>query len=550
MFETSPRQKLRLNETPSMQSSNSKQKFLTARAMLPDMGDFFFLFCFLFPIRLLPEYLFTDGSTGWHLATGHYILNTGSFPTTEFMSYTRPGQPWLPLYWLWDYLMAVFDRAGGLNALAVFCSALIAMLGLLVYKRMRAAGCHALIALAAVFIGAVASTVHWLARPVIATFLGVYFLSTCLEDFYEKRISWKACLLLGSLIMLLWVNSHPAFVSGYAMIAIYLGVCLAESFLAPEPDKRAESLGKSKWLLLLLLLCALVTLINPFGIGLPQNVFQYLGQIKILDSVDEYKSPVFHGQLQMTALEILFLMLLLGLFIRKGIASLPHFALTAGFFHLTLNAVRNIPLFAYIALPFMGTLYGSSHLADWTAKAQAAGGLAGALARIWSRADQIFNEGEQGPKLHLLPIATVLIFFIASLSGGRLFGQELLNCKFPSSMLPTTTLNFLNENDFKKHRGFNHVNWGGYIFYKAGIPIFIDDRSAFFGEDFYTEYGKIVSLWPGWKQLLENKHKIDWVIFPKNQPLSGALKADPDWQLVAEDQAAYVFVRKSRRPGN
>ena len=60
---------------------------------LPDMGDFIVLIVFLFQLRLLPNYLLVDGSTGWHLDIGQFVLKTGSVPHQDFISYTFAGQP-------------------------------------------------------------------------------------------------------------------------------------------------------------------------------------------------------------------------------------------------------------------------------------------------------------------------------------------------------------------------------------------------------------------------------------------------------------------------
>jgi hypothetical protein len=59
------------------------------------------------------------------------------------------------------------------------------------------------------------------------------------------------------------------------------------------------------------------------------------------------------------------------------------------------------------------------------------------------------------------------------------------------------------------------------------------------------DYGAISTLKPGWADMLK-RHNIQWVLFPKNSKLAARLKEEPDWRIVSEDNAAYLFVRKDK----
>lgn len=90
------------------------------RAFIPSLGDFIYVFVFLFLLRMLPHLLYGDGGTGWHLATGRFIAETGKIPYNDFMSFTFAGDPWVSQYWLFDIIMYWFQKALGYNGLAVF----------------------------------------------------------------------------------------------------------------------------------------------------------------------------------------------------------------------------------------------------------------------------------------------------------------------------------------------------------------------------------------------------------------------------------------------
>src|SRR5690348_7781337 len=65
----------------------------------------FTLFVFLLHIAVTmsrPAQLFGDPGTGWHLATGRYILDTGSIPRADMFSFTAFGRPWVSYSWLFE----------------------------------------------------------------------------------------------------------------------------------------------------------------------------------------------------------------------------------------------------------------------------------------------------------------------------------------------------------------------------------------------------------------------------------------------------------------
>lgn len=41
-------------------------------------------------VRVRPDTMLTDPGTGWHLKTGDYIPDTGTIPTHDLFSLTRP----------------------------------------------------------------------------------------------------------------------------------------------------------------------------------------------------------------------------------------------------------------------------------------------------------------------------------------------------------------------------------------------------------------------------------------------------------------------------
>lgn len=524
----------------------------------PDVGDIIFLFIILIPLVVKPNFLFGDGSTGWHLVTGDYILKNHAVPHHDLFTYaaTIPGNPdksWVAYEWLSDALMALIVQIGGLNLLAVCVSCAIGLVFLILYDRCRREGCHFLIVLFICIVGALVSVIHWLARPHIFTFFGVLIFSTALEDYYRRTISSTKLIAYLSLYMLVWVNCHPAFVVGFVLMGIYLVSSLVSAVVYEEGPERKAHLQTARTLLMAMGAVFVASLINPNGIALYQYIVHYLKGSAILAATEEFMSPVFHLALQPTCLELLFAIFIIGLAITQRKLSLPRLLCCLAFSHLTLSAVRNMPLFAIIVLPAIAQLYSKVRVAgDYRAtEASQPSKLWRGLVEKWNRIGAGIDDEEWRCKMHLIPIGAFILFSVASLMGGKIAGTEVVNSGFDPADKPSATLDYLkkaeDEGKLKADRGFNFDNWGGYIKYKLGTPVYIDDRADFYGEEYYNKYAIINQVVtypdgkPGWQDYLK-KDNIQWVLVQRQSQLAAALKHAPGWTVAAEDKASYLFV--------
>lgn len=522
-----------------MSNVDSSQK----QTVLPDVGDIIFLLVAQFMLYLRPTFLFGDGSTGWHLVAGKFILNNHVIPQHDLISYTFANKAWVDYEWLSDALMALATNLGGLNMLAVLVSASIALLFLLLYERCRKEGSNFLFALFITVCGALVSSIHWLARPIIFTFFGVYLFTTKLEDFYSGKINGRKLLLYACLTMLVWVNTHPTFLIGLGLTGIYLAGAMVSFLRARLLKNENASTNKIRTIFAVLIACLGITLINPYGIKLYSYIANYLKGSSVIAATNEFTSPIFHGGLQTTCLEILFFLLVVGLFISNKRLTIPRFLCCVLFAHLALSGLRNMPLFVIVALPAIAELYSSTKLL--MSPDDRYFGWFLAIKDQWNKYASNFHAVEAQCQLHLLPIAFVATLIAASLHGGWLCNFQLVNCEFDPQAMPTRTLEYVLSQKLDPRAGLNYDNWGGYINYKYGIPVFIDDRSDFYGEPFYYEYAKVSQMDPGWNDVL-NKYNIQWVLFPKNSRVSARLSESPDWTIAVQDRASCLMIRKPK----
>ena len=77
-----------MNQQSNVQDAETPQK-----SPLPDAGDMLFIFLASLTLFMLPNFLFGDGSTGWHIVTGMHILDSASIPHTDILTSSHADRP-------------------------------------------------------------------------------------------------------------------------------------------------------------------------------------------------------------------------------------------------------------------------------------------------------------------------------------------------------------------------------------------------------------------------------------------------------------------------
>ncbi|MBK9144533.1 MAG: hypothetical protein IPM23_18740 [Candidatus Melainabacteria bacterium] len=505
---------------------------------LPDVGDFIFFFILDLLLVVLPNQLFADGSTGWHLVTGDYILDHAAVPHKDLISYTFADKGWVAYEWLFDLAAAGITRAGGLNLLAVVLTCLIGFIFLFVYDRCRKNGCGIAASAFLTVTASLVAAMHWLARPHLVTYAGLIVFTLVLDRFYKGTMRMKTMILILCPTTLIWANCHPAFPLGLVVTGVYILVAACQSRLLARESERRAAFDKALAFGLAILVCSLTSLLNPYGLELHGYILEYLRGQDILKATDEYMSPVFHGGLHATCLELLFIALVAGLAISRERLGKPALLLAMLFAHASLTSVRNMPLFAILITPMIALLWSRTILTKEEPLTAGATGIKRALKQ--------FEEQEALCKMHLAPLAATITLIVVALSGGSVFGRTIISSGFDPKSLPVETLDYVRDHGLVDKPGLNYDNWGGYLCYKLGHRVFIDDRADFYDRQFYVEYSVMMAAGAGWRDYLERSGAL-WVLFPNTSALTMALKADPHWTLVKSDQASSLFVKKTDR---
>ena len=517
-----------------MEAKNSQ----FAVRFLPSLTDFAFLMpiVFLFGRMNGLKTLLGDCDTGWHIRTGQWILAHHTVPTHDIFSYTKPDGAWYAWEWLTDILWATLYSRGGLAAVAFAGILLIALTFTLLFRLVRRRS-NAVVAIAVTMMAAVASSVHWLARPHLFTFVFLVLFYGALDRVQNGKTRFHGIpyLVILPFATILWTNLHGGFFVGVLLIGTYgvgegLKVLFASSL--DEEQRRAIMLRSRNYLL-----CAFASLaaslINPYGYKLHQHMILYLSDPYQGQHVMEFLSVSFHHPLALF-FEGMLLLSALAAFWFASQGSFTEPLLLLMWAHAALLATRNIPLFMIVAAPQAGTIVQmwldrlpNLDVAEWVRKA----------GRKFNETAAAMTETDQITRWH--PVSAFgLVLLFALLYAPH--PPEKFRPEFDPKSFPVAAVQKMNLKP--TDRIFTFDQWGDYLIYRLypETKVFMDGRSDYYGSAFNQTYLDVITVNYGWEKTL-SRFGVDTILMPPGTPLAGALKESSRWHVVYDDGVAVVF---------
>jgi hypothetical protein len=417
-----------------------------------------------------------------------------------------------PHEWLAQAAFALANRALSLPGDVLLSAIVIASAFLLIFHESMKRSSMALASLGITLLAAASASLHWLARPHIFTFL---YLAIYLIMLERVRTGRKTPIWVFGLVMLLWANTHGAFIAGFVCWGAYLSGEVFESLEQGEWDTtRFKTWGEIG------ALSFAITFLNPTGFSLWKTSFGFIGNRYLVSHTQEYLPPDFHNPgawpfLLMIGLTILVLSL------KKNRPPLSHGFLLAGWAVMGLYSARNIPLFAIIAAPIL-----SETVAD-------------ILSRVkrWNKIEGNILKIEQSLKGGMWSVVSILLIAIAL----SMPVMQTYNT-FDESIFPVAAVDWLEDNP-QKGNVFNHFPWGGYLLYRQWPQtlVFIDGQTDFYGEALTRKYEQVITLGENWESVLDN-YDVAWTLIPTNSNLTQELKLD-GWLVLYEDNTATILSR-------
>src|SRR6185437_6078644 len=138
-------------------------------------------------------------------------------PSVDLFSFTKPNQAWFAWEWAWDALFALIHHAAGLAGVALANVFLLCLISALLFRLIRRCSENDLLALFFTFVCLAGSSIHWLARPHLFSWLFVLIFSHVILSAGAGKLNalwWLPFLTIA------WANIHGAFFVGVLMLLI------------------------------------------------------------------------------------------------------------------------------------------------------------------------------------------------------------------------------------------------------------------------------------------------------------------------------------------
>jgi hypothetical protein len=451
---------------------------------------------------------FVEGDTFWHIAAGRQILATHTWPTTNHYSFTAPDSEWLAYEWLGEVMMAAASRLGGARGLMALLMVLVSLIFLLLYyyAYLRSGNVKAALAVCAAvwpLLGLCFSL-----RPQLLGYVFLLVTLICLERY---RQGLQKSLWLLPCVFVLWVNTHGTYSLGLLAIGVY--------WLAGIKDLSLGDLEGKRWLPaerrhlgLVLILCVLALLVNPYGPRLLRYELSAFSQPVNMAYFEEWQPLAFNQFFGKWFLVLLFLFFLAPIVwrFRLRVDELALILLAA---YMACVHQRFLVFFAIVIAPVLAAL----------------------LAKWWPGYDSAKDKPLLNALLMLLFAAGLIVFFPSTADLQRVIDRNQ----------PRGAVDYLRRHPVPG-RMFNDQFWGGYLIWAfAGEhAVFIDGRcDAYEPSGVLADYIRIIRLEQGALELLA-KYGVSSCLIERNATLCTLLDAQPEWRRVYEDDLSVLYVKK------
>jgi len=504
---------------------------------MPSIADLIF-------VALLATLVFTplsvkllgDAGIGWHIRTGQQILATHAVPRVDPFSSSMAGRTWFAWEWLYDMVVGELEAKLGLNGVVWFTAIVIAAVFALLFRMLMQRGVNLCVTLAMTLLAMGASMIHFLARPHVVswlfTLIWFWILDTTERDSLGGRDRNTRWLWALPLLMLVWVNVHGGFLVGFILLGIFwLGATW--NWLAIKDAQIEQALQKitagkrSKDLFWVGLASLAASLVNPYGWKLHAHIYSYLSNRFLMDHIEEFQSPNFHGVAQKCfALLLLIVFAVLtfrGRQLRASGVLIILFAAYAG-----LYASRNIPVSSILLVIVVVPLMHSA-----TPKRE------GFLQRMQQMESRLHG--------HLWPAAAIVLTFGIVANGGHVGSSTLMDAHFDPKRMPVEAVTYLEQHGVSGPI-LSPDYWGGYLIYHLAPiqKVVVDDRHDFYGEQFLKSYLKMMHIERGWQDFLR-EHEASCILLPRDAALANVLLETREWKQIYSDDVAIAFVRTPAR---
>lgn len=450
-----------------------------------------------------------------YLAFGRLFWENG-FPYHDVFSYVPTKETWVYHEWLTGVIFfPVYEHfsASGLQLLRyALAMSTIAIVAIVAVRR----GANSFSTAIILFLAVNGLTYGY--APVRAqAFTYLFFaLFICILERYRQEQNPRILWLL-PVTQIIWCNTHGGFVTGLGLIVLYaIGEGIARRQYLPY--------------LKAVLLSALATLINPYGI----DYWTYIVKAVTMPRPDitEWMSlpaAVMNGWFReeaflFTALALIAIFLIVRSR-KKNLTDILVLSVTA---YLGVKSIRHIVLF-FLAFG----AYVPAALSEYTDALKADPKIAPFLHRVMK------------PVGILLMAALVLL---AALSVRHFLYSPCLDLRTPAQSYPVHALEWIGSRGWRGNIVPN-FEWGEFVMWRCypACRVSMDGRLETVYEDsLQKEYFDFLHGRAGWRTFLQ-KYPHDMVLIKRGSKTDSLMREQQGWQLAHEDGLSVIFLRTQEK---
>lgn len=451
----------------------------------------------------------------WHLLYANWILEHGSVPTKDFISWPFAGQTYLLTQWLGQVLIGLADRAGGSEGRALLTLAAVLATVSLAWatatQRCSESKTSFLIAMAG-------TSTFWstYARPQMFSFAAMTAVIWLVESGRTRGWNWKRVLGL-AVVMALWVNLHGSYVVGLVYIALQ-GMADATEQLFSLKKARELKATMLKWTGIFTAAMA-ATLINPNSWQAWAYVVEIAGLQSTTTGIIMEWAPTSFGTGVGSNYILLLLATVLAMAISKVRPATRDLVIVAGMGIFGLMASRQAFYSTLVLIPMLA-YYGSR-----------------------TSIGELISE-KLSPTIPLwIGLASIVICACVGQYSNGIRAAGLENWK--KRIFPVSAAKFIND---KKLNGrvFNEVTSGGYLAYETGLPVYVDGRMDLYKDKHFFEWFYARMGAPNWRNKLREVN-ADIFVLQNQSALTQLLMQSGEFAMVHADRTYAVIVPKNSK---
>lgn len=439
----------------------------------------------------------------FNLRLGDLILAHHAVPRTNLLSFTWPDARDLNLAWLFQILLALAYRAGGIAGTVLLKTTFVLGTWALLFRTALRRGAHPAAAAAALALAAWAAEPRFVERPHLVTFLGLGYLLLALDGAEAGRPRALHALVP---LALVWANANSCFFLAPVLLGLYAAGAMLDH---RRPDARRAAL----------VAVALLPFIfaTPSGAGALTYIANHW-RMPALRPLQEYRTASWplDGPFFFVAAGVALAAALPG---RRGRQLLPAVALGL----LGARRIRFVAEFSILGGPM----------------------LAVALTELASRARGALARNTDGRTLTIATAAALAgAALIPRVSAAR-HGERLLELGLEPDLVPAAAIRFVDESGLGD-RMYNDLEVGSYLTWHWADRhrVFQDPRINSYPPEFHATLRR------------DDLSRAEWEAFLARFGVTTALVTYPDvnpraalfdparWALVYRDSEALVFAAR------